>query len=115
MSGLPHSAWWLTCDALATYRLARLIAVDVITEPLRELVRTTGWLDHPDKPGVQLPIIGPAGTIARWLFDLITCMWCVSLWIAAVVVALTRFVPGGWQYVCMALALSAVAGFLGDR
>jgi hypothetical protein len=104
--------WFLVVDSLATYRLAVLVTRDTITEPLRQAIRRHGWTDaetYPTEIGT-LP-----GRFARWLFALMGCMYCTSLWLAAAVVALTRFYPSEWQYVGMVLALSAVAGFLGER
>jgi Protein of unknown function (DUF1360) len=106
---LTHGAWFLTCDALATYRLAILISRDKITATLRENSRRAAYTDN----GSQRP--GVWAAYERWIYELIICQWCVSVWLAAAVVALTRFAPDEWQYVAMALALSAVAGFLGDR
>jgi hypothetical protein len=84
---VTHEWWWLVVDALATYRLTILVTRDAITEPLRRGRRAIFW----------------------------ACTWCTSIWIAAVVVALTRFWPTEWQYPAMLLALSAVAGYMGER
>jgi Protein of unknown function (DUF1360) len=87
---LTHSLWWLVCDALAVYRLAQLVGSDTITQPIRD-----------------------ASSERMTLF--LTCPWCVSIWIAAAVVALTALVPSAWQYAALALALSGVTGFLAER
>jgi Protein of unknown function (DUF1360) len=130
---LTHSVWWLVVDALAVYRLTVLTVRDTITAPLRERLRGMGWTQgtpsgptpfppgfhRPSRPRIPtsrpslLPLARPA--VARWLFELVTCPWCVSIWWAAGVVLLTRFVPGVWQYAAMGLALSATAGFLAER
>lgn len=106
---MTHSWWWLAVDAACVYRLAILITKDTITDRLRLWVGRHGW--NPDL--TQRP--GRVAACWRWLFELITCPWCVGLWIAVGVVALTRFAPGVWQYPAMALALSAAAGFLAER
>src|SRR4029077_8759400 len=98
---MPRSFWWFACDALAVYRLARLVSVDTITSPWRELVRAQAFRTE----GIQ---ISGAWT---WVFELVSCAWCMSVWFAAGVVALTKFIPGVWQYIAMGLALSAVAGY----
>lgn len=90
---LTHSFWWLTCDALAVYRLAVLVTKDEITAPARDAI---------------LKRSEPA-------FLFITCPWCVSIWLAALAVALTRLVPAVWQYAALGLALSGAAGFLAER
>jgi hypothetical protein len=117
---MTHSAWWLTCDALAVYRLAKLITADTITEPLREKLRQAALrkdgrtiaADH--EQGYAIMDFA-AKTKLAWLFELVTCPWCVSIYAATAVVALTKFIPGIWQYPAMGLALSAAAGFLAER
>lgn len=103
---MTHSFWWLTCDALAVYRLAVLITKDSITAPLRDwlIAMPTTWRSPSER-------VSPRPRLAEF----ITCPWCVSIWIAAGVIALTRVVPGVWQYAAIALACSAVAGFLAER
>jgi hypothetical protein len=103
---MAHSFWWLTCDALAVYRLAILATKDSITDPLRE------WLGKPWAYG------GSPHSYrgARWrAFQLTGCPWCMSIWFAAGVVALTKFAPSAWQYGAMFLALSGIAGYLSER
>ncbi len=111
---MTHSAWWLTCNALAVYRLAILVTRDTITTPLREWLRRRAW---PDRTGV----LGPDAALAaraddwRWVYSLATCAWCVSVWAALLVTLLTVEAPLVWQYPCFGLALSAAAGFLAER
>jgi len=85
---------WLVVDALATYRLARLIARDTILRPFRR------WLAEKYE-GVLVELVG--------------CIWCLSVWLAVGVVAATYFVPWWWSWPASALALSAVAGWLGGK
>jgi hypothetical protein len=88
----------LVLDALATYRLTRLVTDDTITEPIRH------WLGGWD------PAVLRVSRPRTW--DFITCPWCTSVWIGAGVVALTALWPVEWAYGAAALAFSAVAGFL---
>jgi hypothetical protein len=90
---MTRSWWWLAVDALAVYRLAVLVTKDQVAEPLRQKVLAR----------------------SERAFYFVTCPWCVSIWIAGGVVALTRFYPTEWQYAALALALSGVAGFLAER
>lgn len=83
---MTHSGWWLTCDALAVFRLTILVTQDAIFAPIRDRLKGS-------------------------LHELITCAWCSSIWIAAAVTVLTKFAPGVWQYPMFGLALSAAAGF----
>jgi Protein of unknown function (DUF1360) len=89
-----YTPWWLLVDALAAYRLTHLAVDDTITAPCRAWVLER-W------PG--------------WPLTLVTCSWCISIWIGGAVVAATCFAPGIWQYPALALAFSGVAGFLAER
>ena len=101
---LPHSMWWLLADAGCTFRLTALATKDTITAPIRT------WLGAPFAlDGAKL------GGPRWWLFELSTCPWCISVWIAAGAVTLTALTPSVWQYPAMALALSGAAGFLAER
>lgn len=58
----------LVIYALAVARVTGLIQADTITERARD--RLLLWLD--DRPG----------TLGAYLATLITCPWCVSIWVA---------------------------------
>jgi hypothetical protein len=58
--GEMMSPLWMLIGALATYRLTRLMTADRITEPLRSWIETRS---------------ATAGY-------LVTCDWCLSIWIA---------------------------------
>jgi hypothetical protein len=88
---------WLLVDALATYRLARLVTTDDIFKRQRDAL-TKRW---PVKPGR--------------LSELVICPWCCSVYIGVAAYALTRYVPSVWVWVAVPLALSAVAGYLSER
>lgn len=77
---------------LACYRLTRLITADVITQPLREKVAD------------RSPFLG----------YLVSCDWCLSIWLAPVVATPVVLWPGNRFVVFLLLwfALSAVAGLL---
>lgn len=82
---------WIAAT-LATYRLTRLITADRITERLRIEVDSR----------------------YKMLGYLITCDWCLSIWIAPVVAWIVRL----WGHVIVvqigvaALAMSAVTGLM---
>jgi hypothetical protein len=88
------AAVWILVDALAVYRLSRLVTRDTILRPARR------WL---------------TARYEGMLVELVGCMWCVSVWLAAAVVALTWWLPYWWSFPATGLAFSAVAGWLGDR
>ncbi|WP_082234626.1 DUF1360 domain-containing protein [Halobacillus massiliensis] len=81
--------------AFACFRLTRLVVQDVIFEPLRSpfftIIKEDGeeWLE-------------PKGLIG----ELLSCQWCVGVWMALIVVALHLFVP----YSELFLFIMAIAG-----
>jgi len=94
----------LAIDALATYRLTRLIVDDTILNPLREpfLDRQYDKLFDQNKD--------PEHTVN--LVSLLSCRWCVGMWVGAGVVVARTVFPRQWGPVARALAFSAVAGLL---
>jgi hypothetical protein len=83
----------LVLIALTVHRFARLVTRDTILD-------------------------GPRNWITRRyhgsLIELLSCMWCVSVWIAAVVIVLTLYGPAWWPWVMVGAAASSTAGLLGD-
>lgn len=83
-----HDLPALTVIALATYRLARLIAVDRITDAPRALVFAWAWRDtgqhDPSTPrGSGVTILKARGRAPRqWAYELISCPVCVGPWAA---------------------------------
>jgi hypothetical protein len=77
----------------ASYRLWRLIAVDAITEPLRDR-----WLPH----------------LSEWWDSLVTCPWCLGSWIAFGVTWATDAVVGLPVPFLVGLAAAVVVGVLGQ-
>lgn len=82
--------------ALATYRLARLIIEDTVTERLRNAI----WSKYPPSQGVGY---------------LITCYWCTGFWVASLLVLLFIIVPVPTIAASLVLALSALAGIIAAR
>lgn len=64
---------FIILSSLITYRLTRLAINDTI-------------LDTPRIWFHQI-LIGRPGKFRMWLYELITCKYCLSVWVAAVVVA----------------------------
>ena len=87
MNGL----WFAIC-VLATYRLTRLVTADKITEPIR-----TAVLDR-----------------SQWFGYLVTCDWCLSMWIAPPVAFIgINFIDSTPVWVVFgALAFSALSGLI---
>lgn len=80
----------LAVDALAAYRLTRLVVEDRIADRPRDALTTRSVFAD----------------------DLLSCRWCSGVWVSAVVVAARVTCPRVWAPVGRALALSAVAGLL---
>lgn len=95
----------LVLDALACYRLTRLVVADSFPPVARLRVRIvtkhTKTTPNPDGGHVEEP--GP-------LAELVQCSWCASVWLAAGVVTAHWFAPTVWPPVSLVLALSAAAG-----
>lgn len=87
-----------TIDALAVYRITRLIVSDTLfDEPRRALLER---LDASESP--------VAGKMAEGL----DCPWCVSVWVGGGVLAFKASAPRAWRALSFVLATSAVAGIL---
>jgi len=91
--------------ALASFRLIRLFEHDKITAFFREQF----WDAKEMKTKVMLvkPEGGPRLTIA----DLISCPWCLGIWMAALTTFCYFITPYAY-YIILFLALSAVASML---
>lgn len=87
----------LAVDALATFRITRLVVEDEITSPIREAV----WKRY-DVSDTKLGYF-------------LTCPWCVSIWVGAGVVAAHHVAPSVWKPVARTLAASAVTGMIASR
>lgn len=85
----------LVVDAIATYRLTRLVQEDSLLDRPRE------WV------------------LDRWghrkAAELVTCPWCAGVWVAAGVVAARVLFPRAWPVCARVLAASAVTGLLSER
>jgi hypothetical protein len=111
---MTHSFWWLTCDVLAVYRLTLLIVKDTITEPIRRrLLDFAKVTASTEATAMQMERPLWTNRYGR-AYELMTCVWCMSVWVAIVVVLLTKFAPSVWQYPCFGLALAGAAGFLAE-
>lgn len=95
-AALPLWAW-LVVDAVAVYRITRLITRDslpLIARPREAAERR--WGD-------------------RALGELVVCPWCVSWWVGLAVIAGRLFLPLWWTPVALAFAYSAIAGLIAEH
>jgi hypothetical protein len=84
------TAFWFIVVALATYRLTRLVTADKITEPIRRFVEVR----------------------SQWLGYLVTCDWCLSIWVAPLPALVAIRAGDRWwvQAGLVALGASALTG-----
>ncbi len=120
----------LLLDALATYRLTKLVTDDQITAGLRDKV--IEWAYERESCGRETvaAVAEQAGidvlTPGAWaevvandpdppkLAYLVTCPYCASVWLAAGVVLARRVAPRAWRPLAEVLALSALAGLTSE-
>lgn len=97
---LPPTVW-LIVYALATTRIAGLIALDSIF----------------DRPRLAVGEAAARHRGTAWVETLITCMWCVGVWTAAGVIVLAMATTAWniaplFDWVLIGLALAQAAGML---
>ena len=92
----------LAVYALAVARVTGLVALDTITDDLRD--SAIDWLD--DRPR----------TLGAFVAKLITCPWCTGVWVSMAAATLIWF-WGGHPFLlipAMALALAQVVGMISN-
>lgn len=111
----------LLFDALAAYRLTRLVTADTITRPLRARWIRAAYVSayEPDSDWAL-----SERTEAEWdriprddddapkLAEFVTCPYCVGIWISGLVVLFRRYAHGAWSPLAKVLALSAIAALM---
>ena len=90
------SIFYFIIFTLASYRLTRLLVIDVIFEPVREKV----WKKF------------PPSTKFGYVF---TCMWCMSIWATLSLILLALVVPPLAYVVSLVLSISAIVGVIAER
>lgn len=76
---------------LATYRLARIVTLDTISQPFRDsLFRWAYDVNNPVEVDGER-IASPRGPIRVWVYDLASCPLCAGVWIAAGLYVLWRW------------------------
>jgi hypothetical protein len=86
---------WLLINALAIARIARLIARDTVTNGARHRIQSKA-----------------EGS----LVELLTCPWCLGIWLAAAATVLTcaASTRGWWLIVASGFAIAELAGLLNE-
>lgn len=93
----------LIVDALAVFRLTRLIIRDELTAGLRSK------LEHAVHQETR------SAAVAGKLGTLIKCPWCCSPYVAVFVVSARRLAPRAWGPIAEVLAFSAVTGLVAEN
>ncbi|MBA8929422.1 hypothetical protein BC739_006640 [Kutzneria viridogrisea] len=101
----------------ATGRLTRLTTTDVITQPLRRRVHRLVLYNRSERatlaPQQWAPVTSGSRTLPRhWVYALLTCDWCVAVWIATAIVTVDS-VCGNSPAVLVPEAVLATAFFAG--
>jgi hypothetical protein len=109
----------LVVDALAAYRLTRLVTADVITKDLRGRLIAAVY----DRAGASSVLLATAEQYG-WdeavaadddppkLATLVTCRWCTGVYVAAGVVLARQLAPRAWGPVADMLAVAAAAALV---
>lgn len=88
-------------DALAVYRLTKLVIEDRLTEEMRKVIgEKFPWVT--DKRSGQKRM-----SMVEYLFN---CPWCVSIWAAGFIFTLRKISPETANYLSSILAASALTG-----
>lgn len=91
--------------AFVVYRVARVATVDAISDPWR------AWLY------TQVQEVGPERrSVARWALKLLTCGFCLGVWLAFLVVLFWSLVIAddwlGWEYPVASLAVAGAQSLM---
>lgn len=113
----------LLVDVLAVHRITRLVTADVVTRPWRaRIIRRsyrgtkTDYQDLVSRASDAEADAFPHGDDnAPALATLVTCPWCVSVYVSAGVVIARRFAPGLWNAAAYGLALSTASTLVANR
>jgi hypothetical protein len=98
----------LALGALATHKISRLLAKDEVTQPLR-----APFTQNPEKSGPSEVSEEAAGKgPRRAIGELVSCPYCVGMWVASGVVYGLALSPRVTRFVCSVFATHAGSDFL---
>ncbi|MFD5461808.1 DUF1360 domain-containing protein [Kitasatospora sp. NPDC127059] len=100
--------WDVALSALATHQLARLLAKDPVTSPLRAPFTRFEGTSGPAE--LEEEVRGTGGRKA--IGELLTCPFCIGLWAATGLTAGAVFAPRATRLAAATLAALAGADFL---
>ncbi|MGG4497960.1 DUF1360 domain-containing protein [Brevibacillus reuszeri] len=98
---------------LASFRLTHLIVFDEITSFLREPFLTITYVT--DSSGqVVRDFQFKGGRVRQWIGKLLSCHWCVGIWIGILIVVLYLYVPAAYP-ILLILAIAGAAAVIETR
>ncbi|GAA4883181.1 DUF1360 domain-containing protein [Kitasatospora terrestris] len=100
--------WDLAVNALATHQLARLIAKDPVTSPLRAPFTRFQGASGPAELDEDVRGSG----VRKAVGELVTCPFCTGLWVATAITVGSLFAPRATRLATSTLAALAGADFL---
>lgn len=107
---MTRSAVLLVLDALATARLTRLVIADTITAPIRARLAGSRASTSYNLGGERMMVVARPR-----LTQFITCPWCISPYLAGIVIACQALIPAVWLYASAVLAFSLVAALISEH
>lgn len=113
----------LVLDAIAAYRITRLVTADVITEGPRRAIVLAAFAGGHVPNLVALPGVPVVEALTDWeaehpqhpapkIATLVTCRWCAGVWVAAAVTVARRCAPRAWQPVAEWMTVAAACALL---
>ncbi|MFI6847734.1 DUF1360 domain-containing protein [Kitasatospora sp. NBC_00085] len=106
---LPNpSPWDVTLNALAIHQLSRLVAKDPVTSPLRAPFTRFNGTSGPAELEEEVRGTGARKAVG----ELVTCPFCVALWVATASTAGSVLAPRATRLATATLAALAGADFL---
>jgi hypothetical protein len=93
---------------VATHRLGRLVAFDVIAEPLRAPFATT----VPDATGAGKTTVARGSGVRQAIGELLTCPICAGTWIAAILVYGLQILPRPTRILVTIMGVTGLAEIL---
>lgn len=120
----------LLLDALAVFRLTKLVVDDVLLVDQRDAIVEAAYVSagrreamleefglesDQRRPDFWAAVVVPNDADPPKLATLVTCPWCAGMWVALGAVAARHLAPRAWRPLARALAFSAAAGIIAER
>jgi hypothetical protein len=82
--------------AFAAFRLTRMVTDDSLTHAFRGRLYRWAWNDAEpvevtDENGAAVMVPSSRGPVRSYVYELLTCPWCLGVWVSALVYVLWRW------------------------